>query len=372
MVETINPVVYGGPRSRWRTGLAIHVLGATLAATAFGGALGLAGGLLRAPWGSAAPLIVGGLAALYLLREVFRIPVPVLEARRQVPDWWRTFFSRNVTAFLYGSGVGIGFLTYLGHGTLLVVSAAAFASERPLVGAVLVGPFGLSRGLAIVVARRTEDPSLLVDALASFARRGWPRVAHAAALAVVVAAAALSTERISHLNASEVAAAALAVAFAWAASAKLVRPSSWRRSLAGYGLPTLAERGAVFAVPLLEGAVAALAVAGLERAAGVTAAVLLLGFSFAILRARSRSGNRLPCGCFGGARMRDYRAMLARNAVLELVAVLVALTGADALRSRLVSMPGDSDLLPAALAISCTIMAAWTLGRGLTLLRRVD
>jgi hypothetical protein len=371
MVETINPVVYGGPRSRWRTGLALHVVGASLAAAAFGGALGLAGGLLRAPWGSAAPLIVGGLAVLYLLREVFGVPVPILEARRQVPDWWRTFFSRNVTAFLYGSGVGIGFLTYLGHGTLLVVSAAAFASGRPLIGALLVGPFGLSRGLAIVVARRGEDPSLLVDALATFARRGWPRVAHAAALAVVVIAAALSTERISQLNASAVA-AALAVAFAWAASAKVVRPSSWRRSLAGYGLPTPVERGAVVAVPLLEAAVAALVVAGLERAAGVAASVLLFGFSLAVLRARSQRGDRLPCGCFGGARMRDYRAMLARNTVLELFAVLVALTGTDAFRSRLVSMPGDSDLLPAALAISCTILAAWTLGRGLALLRRVD
>ncbi|MDP9296414.1 MAG: hypothetical protein M3O88_06965 [Actinomycetota bacterium] len=371
-METINPVVYGGPRSRWRTGLALHVLGATLAAAAFGGALGLAGGLLRAPWGSAGPLIVGGLAALYLLREVFGIPVPVLEARRQVPDWWRTFFSRNVTAFLYGSGVGIGFLTYLGHGTLLVVSAAAFASGRPLIGALLVGPFGLSRGLAIVVARRADEPSLLVDALATFARRGWPRVAHAAALAVVVVAAALSTERISQLNTSEVAAAALAVAFAWAASAKAVRPSSWRRSLAGYGLPPGVERSMAVAVPLLEAAVVSLVIAGLERAAGVASSVLLLGFSLAVLRARSLRGNRLPCGCFGGARMRDYRAMLARNAILEIVAVFVAVNGADVLSPGLGSFPTGSDLVPAGLAVACAGLGVWTLARGLSFLRRVE
>src|SRR5881392_1261907 len=128
MVETINPVVYGGAagsRSRYRTALALHILGATAAAASFGAALGGLGSLLGAPWGAAGVLAVAAAAGLYMLREAFRVPVPVLEVRRQVPDWWRTFFSRNVTAFLYGAGVGIGFFTYLGHGTLLVVSIAA-------------------------------------------------------------------------------------------------------------------------------------------------------------------------------------------------------------------------------------------------------
>src|SRR3954471_12031535 len=192
MVETINPVVYGaakGSRSRYRTALALHVLGATGAAAIFGAALGGVGSALSAPWGAAGVLAVALSASVYLLREGFGLQVPVLEARRQVPVWWRTFFSRDVTAFLYGAGVGIGFFTYLGHGTLLVVSIAAVASGRPLVGALLLAPFGIARALAIGVGARTEDPSGLVNRLAAFARRGWPRLAHGVALGLVVVAA---------------------------------------------------------------------------------------------------------------------------------------------------------------------------------------
>src|SRR3954452_17233065 len=188
MVETINPVVYGdarGARSMYRTPLMLHVLGGTAAAAIFGALLGGTGTLLGAPWGAAGALVVAFAATAYLVREAFNVPVPVLEARRQVPDWWRTFFSRNVTALLYGAGVGIGFFTYLGHGTLLVVSIAAMASGRPLVGALLLAPFGLTRALVIGVSSRTEDPSGLVNRLAAFARRGWPRLAHGIALALV-------------------------------------------------------------------------------------------------------------------------------------------------------------------------------------------
>src|SRR3954447_13816261 len=199
MVETINPVVYGdarGSRSRYRTALMLHVLGATAAAAIFGALLGGTGTLLGAPWGAAGALVVAFAATAYLVREAFNVPLPVLEARRQVPDWWRTFFSRNVTALLYGAGVGIGFFTYLGHGTLLVVSVAALATGRPLVVALLMGPFGLARGSAIGIGAWTEDASGLVNRLAAFARRGWPRIAHGVVLAVVALCAGFAAREL--------------------------------------------------------------------------------------------------------------------------------------------------------------------------------
>src|SRR4029453_15438710 len=79
------------------------------------GAARRGGGLLGAPWGVAGAVLVGASAAAYLARE-FGAPVPVPQLRRQVPDWWRTFFPPNVAAFLYGIGLGPGFLTYLSHG----------------------------------------------------------------------------------------------------------------------------------------------------------------------------------------------------------------------------------------------------------------
>jgi hypothetical protein len=88
MAETITPVVHGGSRSAWAMSLTLHVLGASIAAAAFGAALGAFGALMGAPWGTAGALAVAGAAAVYLLVELgLRVPVPQL--RRQVPDWGR-------------------------------------------------------------------------------------------------------------------------------------------------------------------------------------------------------------------------------------------------------------------------------------------
>src|SRR4249920_3846286 len=142
MVETITPVVHGGSRSRWGVSLALHAIGAGVAAAIVGSLLAGAG----APWGVPGAVLVAAAAALYLAREL-GAPVPVPQLRRQVPDWWRTFFPPHVAAFLYGLGLGPGFLTYMGHGTVVVLSVAAFSSGRPLLGAAVLAPFGLARRL---------------------------------------------------------------------------------------------------------------------------------------------------------------------------------------------------------------------------------
>ena len=112
MVETITPVVHGGSRSRWGISLALHAIGAAVAAAIVGSLLAGAGALLGAPWGVPGGVLVASAAALYVAREL-GAPVPVPQLRRQVPDWWRTFFPLHVAAFLYGLGLGPGFLTYL-------------------------------------------------------------------------------------------------------------------------------------------------------------------------------------------------------------------------------------------------------------------
>src|SRR5215470_5159812 len=110
MAETITPVVHGGSRRAWAWSLFVHVLGAVIAAGALGAVLGGFGALLGAPWGRAGVIAVAALAGAYLVAE-FGVGVPVPQLRRQVPDWWRTFFPPGVAAFLYGIGLGPGFLT---------------------------------------------------------------------------------------------------------------------------------------------------------------------------------------------------------------------------------------------------------------------
>ena len=167
MAETITPVVHGGSRSRWAVSVTLHVLGAGLAAAAFGALLGAAGGLLGAPWGAAGWWLVAAIAIAYLVAEATGLRVPVPQLRRQVPDWWRTFFGPAPAAFLYGAGLGVGFLTYLTHGTLVVVALAAVASGQSLAGALLVAPFGVARALTVVAARGVRSPAEAAELVGS-------------------------------------------------------------------------------------------------------------------------------------------------------------------------------------------------------------
>jgi hypothetical protein len=192
MVETIAPVVHGGRRSRYWFALALHVLGATASAAALGALLGAAGSLADAPWGAAGAVAVALVAAAYALRELIGLRVPLPHLRRQVPEWWRTFFSPPAAAFLYGVGLGVGFLTFLAGGALVTVAVAAFTSGSPLAGAALCGPFGLARGIVLVVGRRAAGPDGASDVLARVeraARTPLRRTANGVALALVAAAA---------------------------------------------------------------------------------------------------------------------------------------------------------------------------------------
>lgn len=182
MVQTITPAVHGGRRLSYVGSVALHALGATVSAAALGAVLGTAGAALGAPWGSVGLLVVAAVAALYALREAAGLPLPLPQLRRQVPEWWRSFFSPPIAALLYGLGLGVGFLTYLTFGTFVAVCAAAVASGDPLVGASALGLFGLARALSILVGGHRRELEA-VARLEQLADGGLPRAANAVALA---------------------------------------------------------------------------------------------------------------------------------------------------------------------------------------------
>jgi hypothetical protein len=195
MAETIVPVVHGDRRGNYWTTVALHALAAGAAAAALGALLGAAGFALGAPWGAAGLVAVAVAAALYAARAAVGLPVPIPDRHRQVPDWWRSFFSAPTAAVLYGLGLGVGFLTFLTFGTFVAVAVAALATGDPLLGAVLCAPFGLARGLTVLVsrhARNGEDAARVVDRLEGGARRMWPRAVNAALLAALALAALIA------------------------------------------------------------------------------------------------------------------------------------------------------------------------------------
>src|SRR5919108_2719088 len=185
MVETITPVVHGGRRSRWGVAVALHLLGAGLSAAALGAVLGGLGWVLGAPWGSVGSWAVAAVAALYALRELFGLPVPLPDRREQVPEWWRRFFGPSATAFLYGLGLGVGFLTYLRHGTLVAVALVVLASGDPVLGASILAAFGVARGLTVLFAApgtTAEGVGGVMGRLDALAGSSIPRLANGAIL----------------------------------------------------------------------------------------------------------------------------------------------------------------------------------------------
>lgn len=140
----------------------------------------------------------------------------------------------------------------------------------------------------------------------------------------------------------------LALVFAWAAIAKAKSSSSWREALTGYALPPAIRTLALVGVPLVEAGVAAGFLAGLTRAAASLALALTALFTLAVLRARARQGDRIPCGCFGSIAHQDYRLLLARNGVIAAVLCGLLLLGRDV--PGYPAAPRAAASLPAALA----------------------
>jgi hypothetical protein len=364
MAQTITPVVHGGRRARWLGSVLAHAAGGAASAAVMGAALGGLGGILGAPWGRTGLVALAAVAGAYAARELLGIPIPLPNLRRQVPEWWRTFFSPPVAAFLYGAGLGVGFLTFLSFGTLVAVSAAALVSGSPATGALLVGPFGLARGLSVLVAAKATDQERLERLAGRMERMAVSRapamVNGIALLAVTIVAAVAAVASVAVSGSvgaarSGPAAAAVATVFAWAAVAKILRPAGWRTALEAYGLGAV-RTVAMIAVPALElGVVVLIATGHLE--AGATAALAMLGaFTLAVLRARRLNGDRLACGCFGRSRVRDYRVILARNAGAAALAAF-ALAGHGTTSTFPLRWPGNGELLPASLSAAGLVLA---------------
>lgn len=370
MVETITPVVHGGNRRKWGTAVAFHTAGAALSAGAFGALLAWVGSFFGAPWRAAGLVAVAGVALMYGAGELLGLRVPVPQVRRQVPESWRWRFGPNVSSFLYGLGLGIGFPTHVRHGTLVAVSVAAVASGHPAVGALIMAPFGLSRGLSLLVVRGARTPALhqrLAERLDRVATSGLLRTANGTML-LVLGSAGAAVAASAGADVRPVLAVALAGVFAWAAASKALDPRGWREALGAHRLGPLA-RPALVGVPVLETAVAALVLAGAPRAGASLALALLATFSGAILRARALQGDRIPCGCFGRTRARDYRALLIRNVALGTLAVWVVVTGASFPLLEWARLPRGGEIAAALLALAGLVLAGWMARRAQAALR---
>jgi hypothetical protein len=169
---------------------------------------------------------------------------------------------------------------------------------------------------------------------------------------------------------SRLAAAALALTFAWAAVAKLVARRRWIRTLEAQRLPSPLVAVAISGVPLAELLVPAFVMLGLPRAAAWWAILLLVAFTATALRAARERGGTVPCGCFGGRDSVDVRVAAARNALLAGIAAFVAAIASDAPLLGHLTRPTAGDALPATLVAGGIAVAVATSWRAAAWLRR--
>lgn len=155
------------------------------------------------------------------------------------------------------------------------------------------------------------------------------------------------------------AAALLGAVFAWSALAKPLNFYDWRAALARYAIPEPITKIALIGVPVIELAVPILLITGATLAAAALCLTLLSAFSLAILRARRAAGDKLPCGCFGKLKKRDYRVTLIRNALLGFTAAVVLVGGKEFALFDGFRLPQGSEFLAAALLLGGLAMCAW-------------
>jgi hypothetical protein len=156
----------------------------------------------------------------------------------------------------------------------------------------------------------------------------------------------------------------LAVVLGLAAGSKLRSPRAAAAGLATFGVPTRLRLPVVFAIAVIEGALAVGVAAG-SAVAAYAAGALIGGFALVVAAALARGAGVAPCGCFG-ARSRVGVGAVARN-----VALAAALVAAPSLPSGAPSRDGWLllGLVAAFACIAVLAVAVLALARELGLLR---
>jgi hypothetical protein len=158
----------------------------------------------------------------------------------------------------------------------------------------------------------------------------------------------------------QVSSALIAIVFAWSAVSKMIRPQSWRTVLQRYRLGAIST-ATLLLVPVAEALVVALVLMGETRAAGAMSVGMLSAFTLAVVRLRDLEGDRLPCGCFGSNKVRDYRVVLLRNTILGIAAAVMLAGSRDVDLLEGVGVPGGGQIVPALLMVSAVAVAVWLL-----------
>lgn len=104
-------------------------------------------------------LVVGLLAVLYALHELYLVSLPHPQRQRQVPSHWRYWYHSYITAGLFGLLLGAGFITFIPTATYYIVGFAVVFYGSPVTSAIIFGIYGVMRAsLLWLFGRRITAP----------------------------------------------------------------------------------------------------------------------------------------------------------------------------------------------------------------------
>jgi hypothetical protein len=170
MLASITPLGERGRRSNWRVTVIAFLVGATAAAAGAGAALGALGSVVLPGHAPLAAL----LAAIGVAVVLDAVPRAVPGPRRQVDERWLDRYRGWVYGAGYGAQLGVGVTTIVSSAATYVALLAAFLTATAPAGAIVLGCFGLVRGLTPLAAAGVQSPRQLLEFHRALARWRTP------------------------------------------------------------------------------------------------------------------------------------------------------------------------------------------------------
>jgi hypothetical protein len=172
MLASITPLGERGRHNRYRLTVAAFLIGAAGAGALGGLVLGSLGALILSGLSSALRLSVLAVVVSVAIALDARGGVP--GPRRQVNEQWLDRYRGWVYGVGFGAQLGIGVATIVTSAATYVALLAAVLSADPAAGALIVGLYGLLRGLTPLMAARSQTPHQLMALHERLARAATP------------------------------------------------------------------------------------------------------------------------------------------------------------------------------------------------------
>ena len=192
MLASITPLGERGRQSTWLITVVAFLIGGVAGGAALGALAGLLGSAIL-PSSLATAARLGALAVIALTAIVLDArSYPAPGPRRQVNEHWLQRYRGWVYGLGFGVQLGFGLATVVSSAATYVALASAFLTRSPADGALIVGCFGLVRGLTPLAAARIDrlDRLIAFHARLDRARRSASRAGAGGLVAILVLAIA--------------------------------------------------------------------------------------------------------------------------------------------------------------------------------------